>query len=293
MRKTLKKILSTVFKIGISFLLLWLVYSKVSFAAIWETVRQIRTSYFILALVFYALSQLLSAQRLLLCFHEMGFRLTAKSNRLLYLIGMFYNFFVPGGIGGDAYKVYWLNKQLQWKVKPLGAVVLADRVSGLLAICCWIVLLALGISALVPYYSWFWLPLLLVVGIFTGKVLFSKIFPSFKKKYFKLLTYSFFIQGLQLCTVYFILLSLHQNSHFIAYFSLFFVSSLLSIFSFSGIGVREFVFLKFSPLFNFNPQISVSIGLIFTIVSLWVSLPGIFPILFTKKQMNVEKDSLL
>lgn len=289
MRKALKKTLSTALKIGVSFLLLWLVYSKISFATIWETIKQIKTTYFLLALVFYALSQLLSAQRLLLCFYQMDFRISAQSNRLLYLIGMFYNFFVPGGIGGDAYKVYLLNKQFQWKLKSLGAVVLADRASGLVAICCWIALLTIGVSALFPYYSFIWLPLLLVFGIFLGKWIFSKIFPSFKRQYFKLLLYSFAIQGLQLCAVYFILLSLHQSGQFIAYFILFFVSSLLSVFSFSGIGVREFVFLKFSPVFDFNPEISVAIGLIFTIVSLFVSLPGIFPILFTKKQLFLEK----
>lgn len=293
MKKTLKKILSTTLKIGISFLLLWSVYSKISFVTIWETIKQIRIEYFLLSLIFYALSQLLSAKRLLLCFHEMDFCISAKSNRLLYLIGMFYNFFVPGGIGGDAYKVYLLNKQFQWKLKPLGAVVLADRASGLIAICCWIALLAMGIPILIPFYSYLWLPILLLVGIWLGKIIFSKVFPSFQKQYFRLLIYSFFIQGLQLCTVYFILLSLHQSSQFIAYFILFFVSSLLSVFSFSGIGVREFVFLKFSPLFDFNPEISVSVGLIFTIVSLFVSLPGIYPILFTKKQLFLEKDAAI
>lgn len=290
MKKKLKKVLSTSVKISISIMLLWFVYSKISFASIWTTIKQIDATFFIFAILFYGISQLFSAQRLLLCFHKMGFQLSAKSNRLLYLIGMFYNFFVPGGIGGDAYKVYLLNKQFNWKLKPLGAVVLADRVSGLIAICCWIVLLSLGIFALHPYYSLFWLPLLLVAGIWLGKIIFSRIFPSFKSLYFHLLTYSFVIQGLQLFTVYFILLSLHQTSDFIAYYILFFVSSVLSIFSFSGIGVREFVFLKFSPLFNFVPQVAVSVGLIFTIVSFFISLPGIFPIFFTQKKMYLKEE---
>ncbi len=289
MAPQIKKTLSTVLKIGISFLLLWLVYSKVSFVSIWKTIRNIDTFYFFLALLFYGFSQLLASQRLLKCFHAMDFSLSAKSNRLLYLMGMFYNFFVPGGIGGDAYKVYLLNKQFKWKLKPLGAAVLADRASGLVAICCWIVVLLISVKALYVYYSFLWLPLLLIVGIFIGNFIFSKIFPSLKTLYFRLLLYSFFIQGLQMGAVFFILLSLQQTTDFIAYFILFFISSLLSIFSFSGIGIREFIFLKFSPLFNFIPQIAVSVGVIFTIVSFFISLPGIFPIFFTNKKMYLKK----
>lgn len=290
MRETAKKTLSTIFKISISVLLIGLVYSKVSLTTIWETIKGINAAYFVLAVIFYAISQYISAQRLLLCFQQKQFYLSKRSNWQLYLIGMFYNFFVPGGIGGDAYKVYLLNKQFRWSVKSLSAVVLVDRASGVIAICCWIVLLALGIHSLHSYYSWLWLPFLLLLGIFLGKILYSKIFSSFHKRYFSLLSYSFIIQGLQLLSVYFILLSLHQKDSFIAYFILFFVSSLLSVFSFSGIGIREFVFLKFSPLFNFLPQISVAVGLIFTIVSLFVSLPGIYLILFTKKTMNLAKE---
>ncbi len=289
MSTQIKKTLSTALKIGISFLLLWLVYSKVSFVSIWETIKNIDTFYFFLALLLYGFSQILSSQRLLRCFHTMDFLLSAKSNRLLYLMGMFYNFFVPGGIGGDAYKVYLLNKQFKWKLKSLGAAVLADRASGLVAICCWIVVLLIGVKALYIYYSLVWLPLLLIVGIFIGNFIFSKIFPSLKSLYFKLLLYSFFIQGLQMGAVFFILLSLQQTTDFIAYFILFFISSLLSIFSFSGIGVREFIFLRFSPLFNFIPQIAVSVGVIFTIVSFFISLPGIFPILLDKNQMHLKK----
>lgn len=293
MNKVIKKIVSTSLKIGISVLLLWLVYSKISFRQIVETIQQINVYYFITAILFYALSQILSAKRLLLCFYEMQYPLSKQSNYLLYLIGMFYNFFVPGGIGGDAYKVYLLNKQFHWKVKKIGAVVLADRAAGLIAICCWIVLLSLSVKELMPYYSFIWLPALLILGILLGKFLYTKIFPSFTNKYTLLIIYSFVIQGLQLLSVFFILLSLHQSGQFTAYFILFFVSSLLSVFSFSGIGVREFIFLKFSPLFNFIPQISVSVGVIFTLVSLILSFPGIFPILFTKKQMFLAKNTKL
>ncbi|PVX49913.1 hypothetical protein C7377_1551 [Balneicella halophila] len=293
MNKILKKTFSTSLKISISLVLLWLVYSKISFVLVLETIKETKAIFFIIALVFYALSQLLSAKRLLLCFYQMDFYISPKSNRLLYLVGMFYNFFVPGGIGGDAYKVYLLNKQFRWSIKKLSAVVLADRASGLIAICCWIVLLSMSIKELHTVYSLLWLPLLLIIGVIIGKVLFSKIFPSFTPKYTYLLLYSFIIQGLQLGAVYFILLSLHQHEQFMAYFILFFVSSLLSIFSFSGIGIREFIFLKFSPFFNFEPQISVSVGVIFTIVSLIVSLPGIYPILFTKKKMYLNSNVIV
>jgi glycosyltransferase 2 family protein len=34
----------------------------------------------------------------------------------LYLLGIYYNLFLPGGIGGDGYKIYLLKQKIKIKV---------------------------------------------------------------------------------------------------------------------------------------------------------------------------------
>ncbi len=57
-----------------------------------------------------------------------------------YLIGTFFNIFLPSNIGGDSYRIYDISKQSD--LAGSAASVLADRLSGFLAL----VLLALGAS---------------------------------------------------------------------------------------------------------------------------------------------------
>lgn len=290
MKRKNRKILSTLAKIGVSILLLWLVYSKISFFTIWKTIQKIDFLYFTVAIFFYILSQIVSSQRLLKYFYNLSFFISVKSNFLLYLIGMFYNFFIPGGIGGDAYKVYLLNQQFRWKAKQLGAAVLADRVSGLIAICCWITLLSLGVEYTKTEIGVFIPVVILLFGIYLSKQITNKLFPSFQNIFYSSLLYSLIIQGLQLVSVYFILKSLHQNNYFTEYFILFLTSSILSVFSFSGIGIREFVFLRFAIWFSVDAEIAVSVGFIFTIITFIIALPGLFPILFTSKKMTLKNE---
>jgi len=55
-------------------------------------------------------------------------------NLQLYFLGMFYNLFLPGGIGGDGYKVYYLHKHLSAPLKKSILALVLDRVTGLIAL---------------------------------------------------------------------------------------------------------------------------------------------------------------
>ncbi len=63
---------------------------------------------------------------------------------------MFYNLFLPGGIGGDGYKIYLLQKNYQTGTKKIFGAVLADRISGMVAL---VVLALIGVSFLNPENS--------------------------------------------------------------------------------------------------------------------------------------------
>jgi hypothetical protein len=50
---------------------------------------------------------------------------------ILFYVGAFYNFLLPGGIGGDAYKVILVRKRMNVTAKEGIRIMLADRASGL------------------------------------------------------------------------------------------------------------------------------------------------------------------
>lgn len=60
----------------------------------------------------------------------LNIRIPNLQNLKLYALGMFYNLFLPGGSGGDGYKVYLLRKLYKAPVKHLLSAVLLDRING-------------------------------------------------------------------------------------------------------------------------------------------------------------------
>lgn len=271
--KNLKKILPATVKILVTIALICLVFRKTGFSPVWNMIRSGNTLLLFPALIAFVVSQWISSLRLLNYLGAYGYRLSPGSNHILYLIGMFYNFFIPGGIGGDAYKVYLLNTHLNWEVKKLTLAVLNDRISGLIAVLVLLQLLFLGI---VPGYLKLIVPGGLALTFLISFITLGKGFPVFKNIYFKGLCYSFGVQGFQLLCVFFILKSLGTTENAVLYFAAFLGSSLLSVLSFSGIGVREWLFMKASEMFMFSAETSVSTALVFSLLTALVSLFGIF-----------------
>jgi uncharacterized membrane protein YbhN (UPF0104 family) len=279
-----KKLLSTFFKITLSVFLLYFVFTKISFTEILETIKGVKPYFLIVAILFFLLSQWISAKRLLLIFHKIGYKLSPDSNYILYLIGMFYNFFIPGGIGGDAYKVYILNKTFQWEVKTLTAAVFVDRFMGLTAIGILISLLSYNLLA----YQWLiWLiPFAIIIIIATAYLFIKRLFPKFLQVFSTTLMISILVQLLQIASVIFIIMSLGTNENYSNYILIFLISSVLSIFSFSGIGIREYIFYEASLLLEIDSSIAVSIGFIFSIITAMISLFGIL-FHFKKYKLNI------
>ncbi|MCD8538953.1 MAG: flippase-like domain-containing protein [Leadbetterella sp.] len=260
-------------KILITLVLLFLVFRKIDFASVRSLIRSADPAFLLPALIAFTASQWVSSHRLLTYFHVYGYRLSPVTNHILYVIGMFYNFFIPGGIGGDAYKVYILNKQRDWEVKKLTLAVLNDRLSGLIAI---FLLLQLLLLLILPgnLRGWVFLTTLLTFIVSFWAV--RQVFPAFRPVFFRGLGYSLMVQGLQLLCIFFILRSFGEAGNNLLYFAAFLGSSLLSVLSFSGIGVREWLFMKASEVFAFSPQVSVSVALVFSLLTALVSFAGIF-----------------
>ena len=282
-----KKNLKVLLKLCISIALLYFVYHKINFNDLQTTYQTSNPLYLLVAVLFFVASQFLSSLRLNYIFHKSNFLLSQKSNLKLYFVGMFYNFFIPGGIGGDAYKVYLLNKRFDWNLKTITQNVLVDRLIGLVAIFFIACLLASHL-----FFEQWWSLIFGVLAAVLSYVLarwFLKLFISnLDAIYLKSFLYSLGIQLLQITSVYFILFSIGIDANPLGYFLVFLISSVLSVVSFSGFGAREFVFLQASIYLTTNETTATSIGLTFNIITALISLLGA---LFLLKKVNLKLTS--
>lgn len=265
----------------ISIVLLYFVFTKIPFSAVAALWKNVNVAYLAAAAILFLLSQIVSAKRLELYFTTANFNLSFKSNLELYFVGMFYNFFIPGGIGGDAYKIFLLNKKFGWSSRKLTSSLFNDRLSGLIAIC--IIIGMLSLLSL-PEFKFHALGLS-ILGLFAGYFLTAKMFRDFKKIYLKGLGFSLIVQALQIFCFIFLLKSIGVENKFVHYSLLFLASSILSLVSFAGIGVREMLFFQAARYFDFNPAYSVSASLLFTVITAFFSLLGLF---FQIRTLNLK-----
>lgn len=106
--KKYKKTLLVLLKAAISGSLLYYVISGTGLGKIATTLGSINIGFFIVAVVLYLFSIFLSSIRWGLLMSD---RPSKKQLFSLYLIGSFFNIFLPGTIGGDAVKAYYLYKE--------------------------------------------------------------------------------------------------------------------------------------------------------------------------------------
>lgn len=260
-------------------LALYFVFSKID----WEQVSGLLLSanlfYLFVATLFFVASKVISAYRLQLFFREIKLAISHRFNLKLAWIGMFYNLFLPGGIGGDGYKVYLLNKRYGTKVKQLIQASLVDRVSGLVSL---LILVGIGFLMLdtsafpewVMYLDLFCLILAFPVFYYSSKLLFK----PFTSVVLKSLIWSVGVQLMQVISAFFILAAIGINANQVAYTVLFLISSFVSIlpFTIGGLGSREFTFLIGYQYFGIEESYSIALSLLFTLITMVVSFGGIF-----------------
>lgn len=275
-------------KIAISLLLVYFVFTKVDFGEVWGILQKSRPGFIVLALLFFIASKVISAFRLNLYFHQLNVFLTQKSNLKLYLLGMFYNLFLPGGIGGDAYKGYLIRKKFKVRTKKVVSVLLLDRLSGMLLLFVYACLLAMGLKdrLLSDYRILFGMGILLGVIVFwmLNKRFFGYVFPVFWTS----MGHSALVQGLQLVSLYCILNALSIENHSMAYLFVFLISSIVSVIplTIGGIGSREVTFYYGAIWLGLNQDTSIGISMTFFLITAFVSLLGVY-FHFEKPRLNM------
>src|SRR5438046_5244745 len=131
----MKKVLITFLQIAVTIGLLYLVYHDPrKREEMWQALNHAKYSWVIAGVFAYALVEIAAALRWHVLLRVQGIRLTMARVSGLFLIGMFYNQFLPGGTGGDIIKSYLLLKETpDHKAGALLAVVF-DRLIGLVAL---------------------------------------------------------------------------------------------------------------------------------------------------------------
>jgi hypothetical protein len=201
---------------------------------------------------------------------------------------MFYNLFLPGGIGGDGYKVYLLQKHYGQKVKALVSATFLDRISGLVALC---FLAGIGYS-LVPEYLpmwWLWLVILLTVVVYPAYyMVLKRLFRDFILSFHVTNFLSLGVQIAQVIAAYFILSALGVDQKFGEYIVLFLLSSVVAVlpFTIGGVGARELTFIIGADYFLINQNTAVAFSLIFFLITLLISAVGGF---LPHKQGSIPK----
>ena len=274
MEKRSQKRLFLILKIAVAVGALAFVFYNIDRAEVARLFGSANIGYVLLAIVLFVVSKLVAAFRLQVLFRALPVNISHRANIELYLLGMFYNLFLPGGIGGDGYKAYLLNKTFETPYKRLIGALLADRLSGMTALCMIAVAFVPFTQLEVPGGWAVYALIPLGGGVFWAFLHF--LFPYLKQAFFKITGQSLIVQGVQAVAVYFLLLSLSTPGDLTGYLFLFLISSIVSVIpiSLGGAGTRELTFLFGAQYLGLDESVSVAISLMFYLIQALVSAVG-------------------
>lgn len=272
------KIIKTAVQVVLTVAALAIVLSKTDPGKLVTIIRQANPWYMLGAILFFNISKIVNALRLNRFFTAIGLRLSTWYNLKLYYLGMFYNLFLPGGIGGDGYKIYVLKKNHNLTVINIFNAVFWDRISGIFALIFLSAILVIPSSFAGLYPGemlWIWLiagsayPLSLLLT----RLFYRQFMPVFLVTAFE----SLVIQATQVISAWFILMAISATNHQIDYLAIFLISSVATILplTIGGAGAREVTFLYALNHLGLDVNNGVALSLIFFAISAVSSLAGI------------------
>ncbi len=268
-----------ILKLAITSVLLYYVFSKVHFSEIKSRLIHANYWWMLAAVICYFVSMIASSWRLLSFFKSINLRLDPLFNFRLYLLGIFYNFLLPGGIGGDGYKIYLLNKSYKLPAKKVFWALLFDRLSGLWAIgliivCLKIFIPQIPINIAIP-------ATIFIAGTIVYYIIVRMFFSEFGRHFFKGHAKAIVVQTFQVMSIIMILLGQDFTEKFAPYLLAFLVSAIAAVVpvTIGGAGARELVFQKSADFFHIDAGLGIYISISFYLISLLVALTGIYYVL--------------
>ncbi len=268
------RIAKTTFKVFITVAALYWVFSKVEPRDVKEALVDSNPLYLALAFVAYACSIVIASSRLNGFFKGVGLSLSERYNFKLYLLGSFYNLFLPGGVGGDGYKIYFLRRKFNAKGRKLLSAVFFDRLSGFWALC-------LITSALVIFIPRFEIPnevpiLAVAAGTVAYYAVLRRYFTAYSHRFAITHLKALGVQSMQVICAILLLYALGFEGKFSPYLLLFLLSSLVAVvpFTVGGLGAREMVYIYGAQYFQLDAHLAVLISLLFYLTSALLAALG-------------------
>ena len=298
------KIVIILAKISISGGLLYAVISKTGIDKVLSTLKDINVLSFVIAVLIYMLSIYISSIRWRLLLHE-----RFELNRLvsLYFIGSLFNHLLPGLIGGDAVKAYYLYRDTGRGSSAVASVFM-DRYIGFTA------LMLVGLIAFPFGFGYFkgsviaWLLPLIVLIFIAGSFLFFGLkigsrfkplagfydyFTAYREKkaiLIETLLLSVLIQAIIILAVYVLGRRLGVNVPLVPLFvfiPVFWTIATIPV-SISGLGVREASFVLLFGFLGINPVHATAVSFAWFLSVAAGSLPGLVEYLRYKKKQPDE-----
>jgi len=272
-----------VLKITVTSVLLYYVFSKVPFSEVKNRLIHANYWWMFAGVVFYFLSMVASSWRLLSFFKSINLKLDPRFNFRLYLLGIFYNLLLPGGIGGDGYKIYLLHKNYNQSAKKVFWAIAFDRLSGLWAIGLIIVALKIFIPQIEIHIA---IPLgIFVVGTAIYYLVVKIFFKEFTEHFFKGHAKAIIVQSCQVLTILCVLMGQGFHGKFAPYLLSFLLSALAAVvpITFGGAGAREYIFKVLAGVFNMSVGLAVFLSVSFYLISLLVALSGLYYVIRPKR----------
>ncbi|MFP4615375.1 MAG: lysylphosphatidylglycerol synthase transmembrane domain-containing protein [Thiohalorhabdus sp.] len=220
------------------------------------------------ALLLFNGSQALSAVRLQVLLRPLRALPSMEEQLRLYYAGMFCNLYLPGGIGGDGLKAYWLKRRFGVRLGTLVRALVLDRAAGLAALGA----LALGLATLWSG-SWGWAAAG-AGGLLLYPALANGLFPRFRGTALPALGISLGVQAFQGASAWALMQALGlEGTLYLLLFYLSAIAALLPV-TIGGLGARELVFLYGLAWAGHPPGGGVALGLLFFAITGGSALAG-------------------
>jgi uncharacterized membrane protein YbhN (UPF0104 family) len=237
-----------------------------------------RAPMLIAAFIAFNASKIVGALRLNIYQRHAAIHLSERDNLRLYYAGMFLNVFLPGGIGGDGYKILVLHRSHSLPLRTVVTTTLVDRVSGILVLlfiwCMLLPMLSLPWGAATIIVFTVASSAALVVVFILGHRWCTKLDGQALAGVFAL---GLAVQCLQLLCMGVLLLYVSAPAaHYLAYLAVFLISSVAATLplSIGGLGMREATFLFGVKMVHLDPTYGVIASSLFFLVMVFSSLIG-------------------
>ncbi len=292
----IKNLIKIIAKLCFAVVIFYLIFNKIDYREVIEVASNFKVKYLLISFIFLTLAQLASSFRTRYYIQSKGKEISRNDAVKLYFLSTFFNIFLPGGIGGDAYKIFIMAKNISLRKIQALQVALSERINGFYVMMHIILLILLISNVNLPDFDIKpFIPICFVLINIAYFVL-SKIFLS---ENFKVslgaAKISVLVQVITLLSFMSLEASLRKKYNFsfydfMNYAMIFMVANIVVIvpLSFGGAGMRELTFLYLCPLMGLETEIGITLSLAFFINNIFVSLLGGLVLLSREKNSIVR-----